>query len=415
MRKTVLATLIALVALCASAVAEEISEDWVKKGDELSANVSLEEAWNKTYGGLGNDLASEVQVSKDEGHVIIGVTESYGSGDGDAWLIKTDSEGNEEWNKTFGGPEYDNGKSVRETSDGGYIIAGRTESYGAGDSDVWLIKTDSEGNEEWNRAFGGPGIDSGWSVQGTRDGGYIITGSTESYGAGDLDVWLIKTDSEGNEEWNKTFGGLGTEYGNSVQETSNGGYIVTGDITSFSAGSTDLWLIKTDSEGNEVWNRTYGGPESDGGKSVQETFNGGYIVTGYTTSFGAGSTDLWLIKTDSKGQEVWNRTFGEPEQDMGPLGGELGYDRGESVQETSNGGYIIAGYTTSYGAFPGDLWLIKTSSEGVLEWDMTTDRRETDEGVSVQETNDGEYIIAGDTTHGGAGGIDVWLVKVKEI
>jgi hypothetical protein len=412
MRKTVLAMLIALVSMCSSAVAEDAAEDWVKKVDEPL----VKEMWNRTYGGPGNELASEVQVTKDGGYVIIGVTESYGAGDGDAWLIKTDSEGNEEWNKTFGGPRYDNGKSVQETVDGGYIIVGRTESYGVS-SDLWLIKTDSKGNQEWSRTFGGSGFDFGWSIQGTIDSGYIITGGTNSFSSGDGDLWLIKTDSEGNEEWNKTFGGFGTEYGNSVQETSDGGYIVAGGTTSFSAGSkagsTDLWLIKTDSEGTETWNITYGGSDSDDGKSVQETSDGGYIVTGYTTSFGAEGTDLWLIKIDSEGNEEWNRTFGElPAQEIGLIG----YDYGESVQQTSDGGYIISGYTTSYHAFDsGDLWLIKTNTEGVLEWDMTSGRRGTDEGTSVQEVEDGEYIIAGFTNRYGAGGLDIWLVKVKEM
>jgi hypothetical protein len=412
MRKRVLAILMVLVSMCSSAVAEDAAEDWVKKVDEPL----VKEMWNRTYGGPGNELASEVQVTKDGGYVIIGVTESYGAGDGDAWLIKTDSEGNEEWNKTFGGPRYDNGKSVQETVDGGYIIVGRTESYGVS-SDLWLIKTDSKGNQEWSRTFGGSGFDFGWSIQGTIDSGYIITGGTNSFSSGDGDLWLIKTDSEGNEEWNKTFGGFGTEYGNSVQETSDGGYIVAGGTTSFSAGSkagsTDLWLIKTDSEGTETWNITYGGSDSDDGKSVQETSDGGYIVTGYTTSFGAEGTDLWLIKIDSEGNEEWNRTFGElPAQEIGLIG----YDYGESVQQTSDGGYIISGYTTSYHAFDsGDLWLIKTNTEGVLEWDMTSGRRGTDEGTSVPEVEDGEYIIAGFTNRYGAGGLDIWLVKVKEM
>jgi len=413
MGKTVLAILIALVSLCASAVAEETAEDWVKTGDELLAEGSLVEVWNKTYGGPGNDLASEVQVTKNGGYVITGVTESYGAGDGDAWLIKTDSEGNEEWNKTFGGTGYDNGQSVRETGDGGYIIAGRTESYGAGDSDLWLIKTDSDGNEEWNKTFGGPDNDRGWSVRETNDDGYIISGGTESSGAGNGDLWLIKTDSSGTKLWDRTFGGPGFDWGNSIQEASDDGYITAGFTRSYGAGESDVWLIKTDSYGNKEWDAIFGGPDNDSGSSVQETSDGGYIITGYTASFGAEGMDLWLIKTDSEGQEEWNRTFGEPEQDIGPLGGESGNDQGEAVQVTSDGGYIIAGYTTSYGAFPGDLWLIKTNSEGVLEWDMTSGRRGTDDGVSVQETSEGEYIIAGITDRYGAGGIDVWLVKVK--
>ena len=413
MRKAVLAILMALVVLCAFAVAEETAEDWVKKGDELLVGESPEETWNRTYGGPGNDLASEIQVTKDGGYVIIGVTESYGAGDGDAWLIKTDSEGNEEWNKTFGGPEYDGGKSVRETIDGGYILVGKTESYGSG-CDLWLIKTDSEGNEEWSKIFGGSGFDGGWSVQTTKDDGYIIAGETASYGAGDFDLWLIKTDSSGNELWNKTFGGPLVDWGNTVRETKDGGYIVAGETESYGAGGSDVWLIKTDPEGNEEWNRTFGGSNSDGCRSVIETRDSEYVIVGGTHSYGAGGSDLWLIKTDSEGKEEWNRTFGETEQDIGPLGGELGNDQGVAVQETNDGGYIIAGYTSSYGAFPGDLWLIKTNSEGVLEWDMTSGRRGTDEGVSIQEISDGEYIIAGATTRGDAGSWDIWVVKIKK-
>ncbi|KUK45084.1 MAG: hypothetical protein WCY97_01345 [Methanothrix sp.] len=413
MIKKVLAVLMALVALCAFAVAEETADDWVKTGDEPSVGDSPEEMWNKTYGGTGNDLASEVHVTKDGGYVIIGVTESYGAGDGDAWLIKTDSEGNEEWNKTFGGPVYDNGQSVQETSDDGYVLVGRTESYGAG-CDLWLIKTDSEGNEKWSKTFGGPGFDGGWSVQETKDGDYIITGETESYGAGNFDLWLIKTDSSGNEIWNKTFGGPLVDWGNMVHETRDGGYIISGETESYGAGGLDIWLIKTDLEGNEEWNRTFGGPSSDSCRSVIETRDAGYMIAGGTHSYGAGGSDLWVVKTDSEGKEEWNRTFGEPEQDMGPLGGELGNDQGLAVQQTSDGGYIIAGYTSSYGAFPGDLWIIKMNSESVLEWDMTSGRRGTDEGASVQETSDGEYIVAGDTTRGDAGGWDILLVKLKK-
>jgi hypothetical protein len=413
MRKKVLAILMALAALCAFAVAEETAEDWVKTGDEPLVVESPEEMWNKTYGGPGNDLASEIQVTEDEGYIIIGVTESYGSGDGDAWLIKTDSEGNEEWNKTFGGPGYDNGQSVQETSDDGYILVGRTESYGAG-CDLWLIKTDSEGNEKWSKTFGGSGFDGGWSVQETKDDGYIIVGETASYGAGNFDLWLIKTDSSGNEIWNKTSGGPLVDWGNTVHETRDGGYIIVGETESYGAGGLDIWLIKTDPEGNEEWNRTFGGPNSDGCRSVIETRDAGYIIAGGTLSYGAGGSDLWVIKTDSGGKVEWNRTFGEPEQDIGPLGGELGYDQGLAAQQTSDGGYIIAGYTTSYGAFPGDLWLIKTNSEGVLKWDMVSGRRGTDEGTSVQEVEGGEYIVAGFTDRYGPGSLDIWLVKMKE-
>ena len=200
----------------------------------------------KTFGGSGDDYGSSVHQTTDGGYIITGSTESFGSGNSDVWLIKTDSQGKEEWNKTFGGPSSEVGISVQQTTDGGYIITGY------GNNQLWLIKTDSQGNEEWNQTFGGSDYDSGYSVQQTEDGGYIITGSTKSFGNGNSDVWLIKTDSQGNEEWSKTYGESGGDYGESVQQTTDGGYIITGNTESFGSGGSDVLLIKTDPEGNTV-------------------------------------------------------------------------------------------------------------------------------------------------------------------
>ena len=213
-------------------------------------------------------------------------------------LVKVYVDNTIRFNKTFGNIQNDEGRSVQQTTDGGYIIAGYAD---LSTRDAWLIKTDSQGNEEWNKLWEYCCYDQIFSVQQTTDGGYIMVGETQSFGSIGPDLWLIKTDSQGNEDWNRTFGGSEWEQGYSVQQTTDGGYIITGATSSFGSGGSDLWLIKTDSQGNEEWNKTHGGSTSDEGRSVQQTTDGGYIITGKTSSFGSGSYDIWLIKTTSTG------------------------------------------------------------------------------------------------------------------
>jgi len=335
-------------------------------------------------------------------------------------LIKTDSVGIEEWNRTFGGANYDRGYSVQQTNDGGYIVAGCTYSFGAGSFDVWLIKTNSIGIEEWNHTFGGISEDWGYSLQQTNDSGYIITGYTDSYGAGESDVWLIKTNSVGIEEWNRTFGVSTYDRSYSVQQTNDEGYIITGYTLAYDGdeASCDVWLIKTDSDGNIEWDQTFGGNsvpnKFDMGYSVQQTIDGGYIIAGDTEIYFVSKSDVWLIKTDSSGNEEWNQTFGGS-----------GYDRSRSVQQTKDGGYIIAGWKASDIVTDPDVWLIKTDSSGNEKWDCTFGFGEnsSDWGYSVQQTDDRGYIIAGATMPDGwmglgssppytVEGTNVWLIKI---
>jgi hypothetical protein len=257
--------------------------------------------------------------------------------------------------KTYGGTGWDVAFSVQQTSDGGYIMAGYTDSFGAGGADIFLIKTDANGNIIWAKTYGGTNDDTASSVQQTSDGGYIVAGITYSLGAGGGDIILIKTDANGNIQWAKTYGGTRWDYASSVQQTSDGGYIVSGGTYSFGAGwDDDIFLIKTDANGNIQWAKTYRGASGDGAMSVQQTSDGGYIVANYTLSFGAGwDADIFLIKTDANGNIIWAKTY------RGTV-----WDIPFSVQQTSDGGYIVAGFTESFGAGGLDIFLIKTDANG---------------------------------------------------
>ncbi len=357
--------------------------------------------WIKTYGGPNDDYGNSIQQTSDGGYITAGETKSYGAGAIDVYLIKTDSLGDTTWTKTYAGNDYNFGESVQQTSDGGYIIAGRTGSASAPSYDVYLIKTNSNGDTTWTKTYGDVFADFGYSVQQTADGGYIVTGRTyPPFGAGGSDVYLIKTDSIGDTLWTKIYGGADDDFGLSVQQTADGGYIVTGGTGS---NGVDTYLIKTNSLGDTLWTRTYGGIYSDYGISVQQTADGGYIVAGTTRSYGQGGNDVYLIKTDSIGDTLWTETYGGADDDYG-----------NSVQQTADGGYIVAGKTGSDTGSPSyDIYLIKTNSSGDTIGTKTYGGADYDCGNSVQQTADGGYIIAGETKSYGAGGSDVYLIKVN--
>jgi hypothetical protein len=363
----------------------------------LVVSVDATSMWNRTYGGTATEKAYSLVATSDGGYAIAGIWNySYYSGwwyflendsssfysyvvGGDFWLVKINEFGDMQWNKTYGGQGYDMAYSLVETSDGGYAMAGTTNGeLGAFWGDVWLIKTDSAGNMQWNQTYG-EGF--AYSLVATSDGGFAIAGVTNG------DFWLVKTDAFGNMEWNRTYGGTGYDWAKSLVATSDGGYAIAGATDYF--GSTDFWLFKTDSLGNMEWNHTYGGTGDEGANSLIAAPDGGYVIAGYTSMiFGR---DYWLVKTDDFGNMQWNKTG-------------TGYGEAYSVIAASDGGYAIAGnmYASSY------IWLVKTDELGNKEWWERYGGIENNEACSVIAAPDGGYAIAS-ATNG-----DCWLLKTDE-
>jgi lysophospholipase L1-like esterase len=375
-------------------------------------------AWRRDFAGGYSD-ASSIQQTSDGGYMIAGTD------GGDVRLIKTDAKGNVILDKRFKGPEEsetqktaDQAYSIQKTSDGGYIIVGNTWTIN-GNNDAWIIKTDSSGNEAWNKTVEGPGDEWDSSGQQTSDGEYIIVGKTNSNHASKFYLWLAKTDSNGNKLWDKTLSAeVSAEVSSfpSIQQTKDDGYIIASTTPEVSVESAAS-LIKTDMEGNVLWNKIFSYPRpsishwGDSASSVQQTNDNGYIIVG-TASITRKDVekvgenkyddDVWIIKTDSSGNEAWNKTFDSFS------GSE---DHGDSIQQTSDGGYVLAGHASAPGL---RTWVIKTDSSGNMEWDKKITQKignsEQISGINpsaIHQTNDGGYITVGYNNWGG-----FWLVKI---
>lgn len=358
----------------------------------LSLPAFSQQRWQKTYGGIGRDWGYSVQQTSDGGYIVAGTTSSFGDST-QVYLIKTNALGNTLWTKTYGGTGGDYGYSVQQTTEGGYIIAGYTESFGDS-TQVYLVKTNAFGDTLWTRSYGGTFCDWGYSVRQTSDTGYIIAGTTFSFG-NFLQVYLIKTNAQGDTLWTRTYGGGSIEGANSVKQTFDGGYIVTGLTGEYP--TYQVYLVKTNASGDTLWTRTYGDTAWDEGYSVQQTSDTGYVIAGRTGPFWA--CRVYLIKTNVSGDTLWTRTYGGP-----------GLSWGLSVNQTSDQGYIIAGRydTTGYGA---QVYLVKTNSFGDILWTKSYGESGSEFGYSVQQTSDGGYIVAGGTSSFGDTLGDVYLIK----
>lgn len=374
----------------------------IKSEDELRFSAPTSEAKKAGYTSIPPQKAWKIPTSiqqTNEGGFIIAGYGSDGTRKMDICLIKTDALGNKIWERVLGGKDNEIAFSVRQTIDGGYVISGCHCCYGNG-WDTLLIKTDSSGRELWNRTFGGLGFDEARAVRQTLDGGYIIMGSASSIGTG-TDIRLLKADSSGNKIWDRLFGGADNNRGYYVEQTKDGGYLIAGKIGSLVGSEAELRLIKTDESGNMLWNKILQGMDLDQEYSAQQTSDDGYVIAVPNPN---ASNEAMLIKITPSGDKIWYKVFAWSQFFSGkdPL---LAYSAHQypyldySVQRTSDSGYLISGYNDPYApATPSsgdDLWLIKTDTYGNMQWTRTYDGVDIDCGESVQQTTDGDYIIAG--------------------
>jgi putative intracellular protease/amidase len=363
--------------------------------------------WAKTYGGSGADGARAVCICPDNGFLITGYTFSQGTGDADVLVIRTDSEGNMLWSGTYGGvgTEYGNGSICLAD---GFLVAGYTTSFGSGTKDVYLIKLDKDGREVWSQAYGGPSWDVGMSVCATNDDHYIVCGYTHSFGKGEEDVYLIKTDRSGKEIWSKTYGGERLDMGNSVCLTDNDGFLVGATSGSFSE-NTDFLLIRTDAQGNELWKTSYGaaGPRGHGFdwcNTMISDDDGGALLAGYTDCQDV--MDIHVIKTDRKGNEMWSRT----------LGNKPFYDFGNAICEAANGDFLVLGTTKTIvkneDIYDNDIYLARMDPQGNIIEEKRLGGFGVDWASSVVPTGNGDYVVAGHTTSSESDFFDVLLLRI---
>ena len=355
--------------------------------------------WTKLYKDGYQAYGYSVKQTDDEGFVFTGSTTPYGYLYSDLYLVKTDSQGNLVWSKTFGSNFTDRGQDVQQTEDDGYIVVGTIIPAGETWSDVYLIKTDENGDSLWTKHYGGLDTDWGCCVEQTTDGGFIISGNTNPSPILSYPI-LIKTDENGEVEWYRVYDFVEGK-GSSVIQNQEGNYIIAGISYSIGPGEGAVLTMKVDANGDTIWIKTYGGNYIDAGNGINEV-EGGYAVAGATHSFGAGDYDFFLIRTNEDGDSLWSNTYGGDEMDNG-----LDFDL------TFDGGYVLAGWTESFGAMIKDYYIVRTDSTGDSMWTLQLGGYLSDIAQSIQQTDDGGYIVCGTSdSFEPSEYSEVWLVKL---
>ncbi|MFZ0389549.1 MAG: hypothetical protein WAN36_03745, partial [Calditrichia bacterium] len=355
--------------------------------------------WQNYWGGYSLESGKSIQQTRDGGFIIAGGTYSFGAGSSDMYLIKTDSLGNTEWTRTYGGPGDEIANAVRQTRGGGYILAGLTTSYGSGGDDIYLVRTDDQGDTLWTRTYGSSGDELAVCLQITHDYGYIIAKNTFS---------LMKTDSLGNLQWEQFYNIHPNTYYDDqatwVEQTIDGGYILTGHSSNihYYPEPYEVCLIKTNPSGGLLWSQLYEEGADDYAYCVKQTGDGHYLIAGTTESYGAGGSDAFLIKTDASGNRIWSRPYGGRFDDFGAF---LGL--------TLDGNYLLGGTTDSFSPNRYDVWLVKTDTAGVVLGWGTAGGTFEEYGLAGQQINDGAYVVTGTTESFGVGASDVYAARLN--
>lgn len=370
--------------------------------------------FQKTYGSVYGNQANAIISTNAGGYAVAGWYDVEGSFTAEFYLVLIDAQGDTLLTKTYGSKvdttanltvngSGNEGYNLIQTDDDGFFFIGERHEFPGGPSEVFAVKINATGEMEWSKTYGGFDNEYGLSVHQTDDGGYAIGGFTESFGTGTRNFYLLRTNSFGDILWTKTYGGTSIEAANQIQPTSDGGYIMVGYSFSFGAGNSDIFVIKTDEDGEIIWEKTYGGDLNDLGLSITLTEEGGYIICGGTESFGAGNSDVLIVKINADGEVQWSKTYGGS-----------GYELGASITKTANNDFIIAGYTRSFGAGGEDFYVLKIDTQGDTIWTKTFGGESDDSAKSVISTSDNGCIIAGYTRTFGAGGLEMYVVKTDE-
>jgi predicted secreted protein len=342
--------------------------------------------WEKILGGTDDDEAKSISQTQDNGFVIFGSTSSSGLGGVDIWVIKIDSSGNNQWAKTYGFNNLERAFDGLETFNGDLIFTGYTNSLGAGLYDVLLVRTDSSGDTLWTKTFGTSGYESGNALwQTPNGGGFVIAGETGATVTGQHDLYIIKTNSSGNLLWTQTIKGGENDAANDVRQNSNDEYIITGFTKSFGAGNSDVWLICVDASGSILWNKTFGGPEEESGEAIVPTSDGGCAITGYKYSDITNEMSAILIRTNSSGDTIWTKTYSKEDTLIAGYG----------LAKTDDGGFIITGTIAILSPLTQNLLVIRTDSLGNVIWTKSIEEEGYSAGYCIRKSNNNGYVICG--------------------